>query len=95
MIIYKANDKGFVTEVCIMNENRSKTLESAKPYHEIQHFSSRYYNHVAVEYHRYFFIMCLPFDNHFHKMREDSTVTVEDMKLFDNCYNINERIPVC
>lgn len=95
MIIYKANKKGFVTEVCIMNVSRVIILESAKPYHEIQHYSSRYYNHITIENRRSFFTMYLPFDNQFHKMREDSTVTVEDMKLFDNCYNVNERIPIC
>ncbi len=95
MIIYKANDKGFVTEVCIMNVVRGIVLESAKPYHEIQHYRSQYHKHIAIEYHGKWFTMYLPFDNQFHKMREDSTVTVEDMKLFDNCYNINERIPVC
>ena len=90
MIIYKANDKGFVTEICIMNEKRFVFLEATKqPYHEI-----RDYHTVEVNYNKHYFTIWIPFDNHFHKLNNE-IVTVEDMKYFNNCYNVNERIPVC
>lgn len=92
MIIYKANDKGFVTEICIMKVSRIITLESAKPYHEIQHYRTTN-DDVELESHGSWFTLYLPFDNHFHKM--SYKVTIEEMKLFDNCYNVNERIPIC
>lgn len=90
MIIYKANDKGFVTEICIMNEKPVVAIEATKqPYHEI-----RDYPMVEINFNKHYFTMWIPFDNRFHKL-DNEIVTVEDMKYFNNCYNVNERIPVC
>lgn len=89
MIIYKANDKGFVTEVCIVNEKIFTYIESAKPYHEI-----RDYRDVEVNYNGHYFTIWIPFDNHFHKLNSE-IVTVEDMKLFKYCYSFDGRILIC